>query len=93
MCSGGLPRPDPYVGPFRISGSDCKALAMPLVKVILEDMAQDLEDEGRLGDAEDCHELLNGLARETGLDRRLDQGPPMRGPFAFQAVSPLSVNR
>ena len=51
---------------------DCKALAMPLAKVILEGMAEDLEDEGRLGDAEDCRELLNRLARETGLDRGPD---------------------
>ena len=51
---------------------DCKALAMPLAKVILEDMAQDIEDEGRLGNAEDCRELLNRLARETGLDRGPD---------------------
>ena len=72
MRSGGLPRPDPYVGPFRISGRDCKAQAMPLAEAIIEDMAQDLEDEGRLGDAEDCRELLDRLARETGLDRGPD---------------------
>ena len=51
---------------------DCKALAMPLAKVILEGMAEDLEDEGRLSDAEDCRELLNRLARETGLARGPD---------------------
>lgn len=50
----------------------CKALAMPLVEAIIEDMAGDLEDEGRLGDAEDCRELLNTLAREMGMDRRPD---------------------
>ena len=46
----------------------CKALAMPLVEVILEDMARNFEDEGRLGDAEDCRELLDRLAGETDLD-------------------------
>ena len=51
---------------------DCKALAMPLAEAIIEEMAQDLEDEGRLGDAEDCRELLNRLARESGLDRGPD---------------------
>ena len=51
---------------------ECKPLAMPLAKVILEDMAQDLEDKGRLGDAEDCRELADRLARETGLDRGPD---------------------
>ena len=44
----------------------CKTLAIPLATVILEDMAEDFEDEGRLGDAEDCRDLLNTLARETG---------------------------
>ena len=48
---------------------DCKALAMPLAKVIIEDMVQNFEDEGRLGDAEDCRELFNTLSRETGQDR------------------------
>ena len=47
----------------------CKALAMPLVEVILEDMARNFEDEGRLGDAEDCRALVRELARETGQDR------------------------
>ena len=47
----------------------CKALAMPLAEVIIEEMAEDLEDEGRLGDAEDCRDLLNKLAREKALDR------------------------
>ena len=47
---------------------DCKALAMPLGGVTIGDMAKDLEDEGRLGDAEDCRELLKRIARETGLD-------------------------
>ena len=51
---------------------DCKTLAMPLAEAIIEDMAQDLEDEGRLGDAEDCRELLSRLARESGLDRGPD---------------------
>ena len=50
----------------------CKALAVPLAKVGIEDMAQDLEHEGRSGDAEDCRELLIRLARETGLDRGPD---------------------
>ncbi len=50
----------------------CKVLAMPLAEVIIEEMAEDLEDEGRLGDAEDCRELLNTLARETGPDRGPD---------------------
>ncbi len=47
---------------------ECKALAMPLAEAILEDMAQDLEDEGRLGDAEDCRLLAERLAQETGQD-------------------------
>ena len=50
----------------------CKALAMPFAEVIIEDMAQDLEDEGRLGDAEDCRELLKRLVRESGMDRGPD---------------------
>ena len=49
----------------------CKGLAMPLAEVIIEEMAENLEDEGRLGDAEDCRELLNRLVRET---------TPTRGP-------------
>ena len=48
---------------------DCKTLAMPLAEVILEDMAEDLEDEARLGEAEDCCKLAYTLARETGQDR------------------------
>ena len=44
---------------------ECKTLAMPLAEVILE-------DKGRLGDAEDCRELADRLARETGLDRGPD---------------------
>ena len=59
----------------------CKTLAMPLAEVIIEDMAEDFEDEGRLGDEEDCRELLNTLAMETGLVRGPDWGPPMYGPF------------
>ena len=47
----------------------CEALAMPLAEVIIEEMAEDLEDEGRLGDAEDCRDLLNKLAREQELIR------------------------
>ena len=47
----------------------CKTLTMPLAEVVIEDVAEDLEDEGRLGDAEDYRELLRRLARETGLDR------------------------
>ena len=50
----------------------CKALAMPLAGVIIGDMAQYLEYEGRLGDAEDCRELLNRLVREIGRDRGSD---------------------
>ena len=49
---------------------DCKTLAMPIAEAIIEDMAQALEDEGRLGGAEDYRDLLNRLARETGQDRR-----------------------
>ena len=45
---------------------ECKALAMTLAKVIINDMAKDLEAEGRLDDAEDCWKLLYSLARETG---------------------------
>lgn len=48
---------------------DCKALAMPLAEVIIEEMAEDLEDEDRLADTEDCRELLNTLAREMEPDR------------------------
>ena len=44
---------------------DCKALAMPLV----ENIVRDMEAEGSMGEAEDCRELLNRLARETGLNR------------------------
>ena len=47
---------------------ECKALAIPLAEAILEDMAQDLEDEGRLGDTEDCRLLAVRLARETGQE-------------------------
>ncbi len=50
----------------------CKVLAMPLAEVIIEEMAEDLEDEGRLGDAEDCRELLDRLAREMALIRAPD---------------------
>ena len=46
----------------------CKARAMPLAEVIIKDMAQNLEDEGRLGDAEDCRLLAVRLARETGQE-------------------------
>lgn len=49
----------------------CKALAVPLAEDIMEEMAQDFEDEGRLGDAEDCRGLLNRLVRRRGLDRGL----------------------
>ncbi len=48
---------------------DCKSLGIPLAEAIIEDMAQALEEEGRLGDAEDCRELLNRLAKESGPDR------------------------
>ena len=47
---------------------DCKALAMPLVEVILDEWGEKFEGEGRLGDAEDCRELFKKLARETGQD-------------------------
>ena len=60
---------------------DCKDLAMPLAEVIIENTAEDFEDEGLLGDAEDCRELLNTLAMETGLVRGTDWEPPMCGPF------------
>ena len=59
----------------------CRSLAMPLAGVILGDMAQDREGEGRLGHAEDCRDLLNRLARETGPDRGPDQGSPMCVPL------------
>ncbi len=51
---------------------DCKTLAMPFAEAIIEDMAEDLEEEGRLGDAEDCREVLNRLVRESGPDRGPD---------------------
>ena len=70
----------------------CKALAMPLAEGIVEGMAQDLEDEGRLGDAEDCRELLNRLARETGLDRGPGRNHPCVGLFCVRAL-PDSQNR
>ena len=47
----------------------CKALAMPLAEPFIEAKAQDHEDEGRFGEAEDCRDLLKRLARETGLAR------------------------
>ena len=47
---------------------DCKALAMPLAQDTLKEMAQDLEDDHRLGDAEDCGRLADRLKRETGQD-------------------------
>ena len=50
----------------------CKSLAVPLAVDITKDMAQGLEDKGRLGDAEDCREFAVRLARETGLDRGPD---------------------
>ena len=50
----------------------CKTLAMPFAEAIIEDMAEALEDEGRLGEAEDCRELLKRLAREKVLDRGPD---------------------
>ena len=56
---------------------DCKGLAMPLAEAIIEDMAQALEEEGRLGDADDCCELLKRLARESGPDRGPDWGAPI----------------
>ena len=58
-----------YDNRHRTVCQDCKVLAMPRIEVILEGMAQDFEDGGRLGDAEDCRELLDRLARETDLDR------------------------
>ena len=47
---------------------ECKALAMPLAKNIIADMAQNLEDEGRWGEAEDWRQLADTLAKETGQD-------------------------
>ena len=41
---------------------------MPLAKDLLEAMAQDLDEDGWLGEAEDCRELVNTLGRETGQD-------------------------
>ena len=46
----------------------CKALAMPLAKNIIVDMAQNMEDDGLLGDAEDWRRLADTLARETDQD-------------------------
>ncbi len=43
---------------------ECKALAMPLVEVNLNNMAEDFEDKGRLGDAEDCSNLFGTMSRE-----------------------------
>ena len=57
-----------YANQYCAVCQDCKVLAMPLAEVIIEEMAEDLEEEGRLGDAEDCRELFNRLARETELD-------------------------
>ena len=61
-----------YANRYPAVCQDCEVLAMPLAKVIIEEMAEDLEDDGRLGDAEDYRELLNTLARETGPDRGPD---------------------
>ena len=47
---------------------ECKALAMPLAKNIIADMAQNLEDEGRWGEAEDWRQLADTLAKETRQD-------------------------
>ena len=47
---------------------NCKALAMPLAENIIEDMAQDMEGEGRWGEAEDWRQLADTLKKETGQD-------------------------
>ncbi len=49
-------------------GERCKALSMPLAEIIIEDMAQNLEDERLLNDAEDWRQLAGRLARETYQD-------------------------
>ena len=53
--------------PVGTACNTCKALAMPLAEVIIEDMAEGLEEEGRLSAAEGRREQLNRLTRETGL--------------------------
>lgn len=58
-----------YEVPVGAVCQDCKALAMPLAEVILDDMAQDLEYDGRLGESEDCRQLASKLALETGENR------------------------
>ena len=70
----------------------CKTMAVPLAKVTLGHMAQDLEDENRLGDADDCRELLSRLARETELDRGPDRErgrSPMCGPLLLFGPIPV----
>ena len=67
---------------LRVRAKRCKAQAVPLAEVIIEGMAEDLEDEGRLGDAEDWRDLLSKLARETRLARGPDWGSPLCGPFS-----------
>ncbi len=51
---------------------ECKVLSIPLAEDILEVMVQNFEDEGQLGDAEDCRQLAVRLAQEVGRDRKRD---------------------
>ena len=51
---------------------ECKVLAVPLAKVIIEAAVEEHEAEGRFDVAEDYHELGKTLARETGQDRSGD---------------------
>ena len=48
---------------------ECKVLAIPLARVIVEAAVEEHEAEGRFDVAEDYHELGKTLARETGQDR------------------------
>ncbi len=51
---------------------DCKTLAMPTAKDMIEDMARDMEEEGRWGEAEDWRQLADTLAHETDQDGSRD---------------------
>ena len=53
----------------------CKTMAVPLAEDFIEDMAQDLEDEGRSGDAEDCRRRSSRCGASTGAGRPVGAGP------------------
>lgn len=51
---------------------ECKVLAAPLAREIIEAAVKEHEAEGRFDVAEDYRELAQTLARETGQDRSGD---------------------